>query len=452
MVNTEAFNHDVIIIGGGATGLVLGLLLLLNKIDCCILEKQPSRGVETKATLLNAVNIQLFKYLNIINELDVSFFKSSKFNFYLDHEKRFELDFGTDGYYLMTQPLLEDIIEKKYLELGGLIKKNRTVNEFQELKDLIYFTAISDKKLENYTTKYIVGCDGEYSIVREYSKINFMKVNAVKNVFLSEGVYNHNIEKDVSMYLSNNDVTSLIPLPNSTVRIGGQIVDIEKEENVLNKKLMLIGDANNIYKSKVMVIRQIQEKVVETFYKGRFILAGEAAHSVFPLGGQGLNYAFQDVLNLSWRLKRIIKNDVVDIRFEMLQEYDKERRLLFMDVIKTADFSNLFTKIRSNSSRQELMNEFLPLSKKLTHLYFNYSNGLLLGKEFLFQPQTLFPNYIKLENDLSITQTNIICHKNLVSTINQKDVNICVIDDTYDLMCDYIIVRPDLVIQELAYN
>jgi|GEM_PF-4195674 len=450
MSNNESFNHDIIIIGGGATGLLLGILLLLNKVDCCILEKQQSRGADTKATMLNAVNVNLFKYLDLINELDLSFSKSSKFNFHLNYKKMFELDFEDEGYYLMIQPRLEEILENKYIKLGGIIKKNRTVEDFQELEDSILLNVTIGNTVENYTTKYAVGCDGAQSIIRKFSKIDFVKVNAIKNAFVTEGVYNADFDKDVHMFLSDNDATSLIPLPNLTVRVGGLIANVENQEELLNKKLMLINSEVERYTPNKMVILKIQEGYAKTFYKDRFILVGDAAHSVFPFGGQGLNYAFQDVFNLSWRLNKIIKNG--DDYPDMLHEYDKERRLLFMDVINTADFSNLFTKIRSTNSYQEFAREFLPLTKKLTHLYFNYSDSSLFGKKFLFQPHTLFPINIKLENNLSITQTNIVCHRRSVSKVKLKNVNICIIDEAYDLMCDYIIVRPDLVIQESVYN
>ncbi len=42
------------------------------------------------------------------------------------------------------------------------------------------------------------------------------------------------------------------------------------------------------------------------YREGRVLLAGDAAHVHFPIGGQGLNLGVQDAVNLGWKLAQVV--------------------------------------------------------------------------------------------------------------------------------------------------
>jgi 2-polyprenyl-6-methoxyphenol hydroxylase and related FAD-dependent oxidoreductases len=43
-----------------------------------------------------------------------------------------------------------------------------------------------------------------------------------------------------------------------------------------------------------------------SYRKGRVLLAGDAAHVHYPVGGQGLNIGVQDAVNLGWKLAQVV--------------------------------------------------------------------------------------------------------------------------------------------------
>jgi hypothetical protein len=55
---------------------------------------------------------------------------------------------------------------------------------------------------------------------------------------------------------------------------------------------------------------------------GRVLLAGDAAHIHFPIGGQGLNTGIQDAVNLGWKLARVARGTAA---LELLDTYHAER-------------------------------------------------------------------------------------------------------------------------------
>jgi 3-(3-hydroxy-phenyl)propionate hydroxylase len=40
---------------------------------------------------------------------------------------------------------------------------------------------------------------------------------------------------------------------------------------------------------------------------GRVLLAGDATHVHFPIGGQGINPGIQDAVNLGWKLAQVVR-------------------------------------------------------------------------------------------------------------------------------------------------
>ena len=59
-----------------------------------------------------------------------------------------------------------------------------------------------------------------------------------------------------------------------------------------------------------------------SYRKGRVLLAGDAAHVHYPVGGQGLNTGVQDAVNLGWKLAQVVKGTSPE---SLLDTYHAER-------------------------------------------------------------------------------------------------------------------------------
>src|SRR6476661_6418067 len=59
-----------------------------------------------------------------------------------------------------------------------------------------------------------------------------------------------------------------------------------------------------------------------SYRKGRVLLAGDAAHVHYPVGGQGLNIGVQDAVNLGWKLAQVVKGTSPE---SLLDTYHAER-------------------------------------------------------------------------------------------------------------------------------
>jgi hypothetical protein len=63
----------------------------------------------------------------------------------------------------------------------------------------------------------------------------------------------------------------------------------------------------------------------------RVLLAGDAAHVHFPVGGQGLNIGVQDAVNLGWKLAQVVKETSPE---SLLDTYHAERHPVAARVLR----------------------------------------------------------------------------------------------------------------------
>src|SRR5262249_31332992 len=67
------------------------------------------------------------------------------------------------------------------------------------------------------------------------------------------------------------------------------------------------------------------------YRKGRVLLAGDAAHVHYPIGGQGLNLGVQDAVNLGWKLAEVVKGTAPP---SLLDSYHAERHPVAARVLR----------------------------------------------------------------------------------------------------------------------
>jgi hypothetical protein len=80
----------------------------------------------------------------------------------------------------------------------------------------------------------------------------------------------------------------------------------------------------------------------------RVLLAGEAAHVHYPVGGQGLNIGVQDAVNLGWKLAQVVKKTSPE---SLLDTYHAERHPVAARVLRNtmAQVALLHTDDRTNA-------------------------------------------------------------------------------------------------------
>ena len=90
-----------------------------------------------------------------------------------------------------------------------------------------------------------------------------------------------------------------------------------------------------------------------SYRKGRVLLAGDAAHVHYPVGGQGLNLGVQDAVNLGWKLAQVVRKTSPE---SLLDTYHAERHPIAATVLRNtmAQVALLRTDDRTNALRETI--------------------------------------------------------------------------------------------------
>lgn len=184
--------------------------------------------------------------------------------------------------------------------------------------------------------RYVVGCDGGRSRVRELAGIDFP--GTTDDEVLRLGHFTTDAETDV---FTSPDIGGLRPGWNRTR--GGRLIVTALQPGVhivgVREKGTPTAGPVTLAEFQVAVRRVLgrdlplgeptwlsgtvaQARLAERYRAGRVFLAGDAAH-LFPAGGSSLDIGMTDAINLGWKLAAGLHDRGPE---DLLDTYESERR------------------------------------------------------------------------------------------------------------------------------
>jgi 2-octaprenyl-6-methoxyphenol hydroxylase len=343
---------EVIIVGGGCLGLTMGLALKNLNFDVKVLERQKYEPAQLSRLI--AVNYKSCEFLKEHILHDAEFQASSQqINHILVQEGKSQLNFNPQdlGYdyfgYMIEEHKLYGLLHSEAERLG--IIEHATMSHFEVSTDDVRMEVGG----EQLTCQLLIACDGRQSKIRTALKIpveeeKYQQIAIVANVTHPQP---HN-GLAVEIFLPNGPF-AILPKQGGT---SSSIVWTERAdfktliENLPHPELEglfkerfghYFGGMTLQGKVRCYTLRLIHAL---EYYSARCVLVGDAAHSIHPIAGQGMNLGIRDVMLLSSLLKRQ-KDCGLDLASPlMLQEYDKERRQDAKKMIEATSFLNyIFT-------------------------------------------------------------------------------------------------------------
>ena len=310
---------QVVIIGGGPSGLLLSSLLQLLEIDCVVLEKHTKDYVlsRIRAGVLEQGSVKLLKKAGVHHRLIKEGF-SHKGIFLSSRNSGFRIDFKSlvdkqVTVYGQTE-VTADLYQKNEKSNGKLFNsaKNVMPHDFRLSNPFVSFEHDGLEKI--IYCDFIVGCDGFHGICRQTINKKEIKTFERTYPFGWLGVLSETPPvNDELIYANHKSGFALASMRNKNLSryyiqapIQDKLTDWSDERfwKELRKKLpfdlsssLIIGPS--IEKS----IAPLRSFVAEPMKFGSLFLVGDAAHIVPPTGAKGLNLAFSDVYYLYKSLK-----------------------------------------------------------------------------------------------------------------------------------------------------
>ncbi len=316
--------HAVVIAGAGPTGLMLAGELALAGIDVAIVERRVSRDLPgSRAGGLHSRSIEVLDQRGIAERF-LSQGQTAQVQSF-GHIPLDISDFPTRHPYGLGlwQNHIERILAEWVGELEVPIHRGREVTGFVQ-DDTGVDVEMSDGG--TLRAEYLVGCDGGRSAVRRAAGIEFAgwgpsTTSIIAEVELSE-------EPEWGIRRDEKGIHSL-----SRMGDGGPVRALVSEgyggqtgeptlRDLSNALIAVWGTDYGVHSATWISRFTDAARQAVSYRDRRVLLAGDAAHVHYPVGGQGLNTGLQDAVNLGWKLAQVVKRTSPET---LLDTYHAER-------------------------------------------------------------------------------------------------------------------------------
>ena len=343
---------DVLIVGGGPTGLMLAAGLAAAGVRCRVVDREPVRPTTSRALVVHARSLELLAKLGVADRLVARGRRSVHAYAYVNRRPAAHVEFGAGGEddtpypfaLFVSQVETERVLDEYLAERGVEVERPVALEGFSVGDGGVRVRLRhGDGREEEIRARYLVGCDGAHSAVRKAAAIPFEGAPYPQDFILADidlaGV------DDVSaihVFVAREGLLAAFPLgaTGQYRLIGSRAGDVPPDVGppALDEFRALAARVCPFplaFEAPRWLARfRLHHRLAARYRQGPVFLAGDAAHIHSPAGGQGMNTGLQDAANLAWKLALVVGRHAPEA---LLDSYEAERRPVGRRLLRTTD-------------------------------------------------------------------------------------------------------------------
>jgi 2-polyprenyl-6-methoxyphenol hydroxylase-like FAD-dependent oxidoreductase len=330
---------DVLVVGAGPTGLALAASLLRRDVDVIVVDRQVAGANTSRAAAVNARTLEVLEDIDVSRRMVKAGLIAARFTIRQAARSLMPIDFSVlptkYPYTLMiSQAVTEALLVERLSELGGEVVPPIALTGLSQDRDGVTATFDDGNTIR---ARFVVGCDGANSTVREQARVGFAGGEYAESFALADVRLSGDAPNDeVILFYAMAGLNVLAPLPGGIHRIVAPSADAPEEPSMTFVQDILdtrgFGPGRTVVNDVIWGSRfRIHHRVADTYRAGRLLLAGDAAHVHSPAGGQGMNLGIQDAVALADGLRDVLHGD----SHAALDAYSASRRPIAQQVLTT---------------------------------------------------------------------------------------------------------------------
>ena len=344
---------DVLVVGGGPTGLMAAAGLTTAGVTCRVVDQAPARPGTSRALVVHARSLELLAKLGVAERLVARGRRSVRARTYVNRRPAVQVTFGAGGgsddtpfpfALFVSQVETERVLDEYLAARGVCVDRPVTLADFAaDAAGVRARLRRADGSDEEVRARYLVGCDGAHSAVRKAAGIAFDGAPYPQHFILADlDVEGLGEEGAIHVFVGREGLLAGFPMgaPGQYRLIASRAETVPADAGAptLDEFRALAASVCpyplTLHAPRWLARFRLHHRLAARYRAGPVFLAGDAAHIHSPAGGQGMNTGLQDAANLAWKLALVVQGRAPE---RLLDSYDAERRPVGRRLLRTTD-------------------------------------------------------------------------------------------------------------------